>query len=132
MSTLRVSTIQDTAGSNSSTPSQVFSGRAKAWVAINGAGTATIRGSYNVSSIVDQGVGDYSVNYSITMPDTNYLILLGVDDNGAAYNNTTSLNGACVRNGFTTTTGTRLTNSGVNPGSYRMLIDAGYISCAIF
>jgi len=42
MSTLRVSTIQDTAGSNSSTPAAIANGIAKAWVNFNGTGTVTL------------------------------------------------------------------------------------------
>ena len=72
MSTLRVSTIQDTAGSNSSTPAAIANGIAKAWVNFNGTGTVAIRAQYNVSSITDNGVGDYYVNLSTAMSDANY------------------------------------------------------------
>lgn len=71
MSTLRVSTIQDTAGSNSSTPAAIANGIAKAWVNFNGTGTVAIRGSYNVSSITDNGTGDYTVNLTSAVTDAN-------------------------------------------------------------
>lgn len=45
---------------------------AKAWVNFNGSGTVTIRDSYNVSSITDIGVGEYAVNYSTALSNTNY------------------------------------------------------------
>ena len=45
---------------------------AKAWVNFNWTGTVVIRSSYNVSSITDIGVGNYSVNFINTMPDSNY------------------------------------------------------------
>ena len=45
---------------------------AKAWVNFNGSGTVAIRGSYNVSSITDDGTGKYKVNFSTAMADTNY------------------------------------------------------------
>ena len=44
----------------------------KAWVNFNGTGTVAIRDSMNVSSITDNGVGNYTVNFSTAMPDTNY------------------------------------------------------------
>jgi hypothetical protein len=45
---------------------------AKAWVNFNGTGTVAIRSSYNVSSITDNGTGDYSVVFSTAMSDANY------------------------------------------------------------
>jgi len=44
----------------------------RAWVNFNGTGTVSIRGSGNVSSITDNGVGDYTVNFTTAMPDANY------------------------------------------------------------
>jgi len=43
-----------------------------AWVNFNGTGTVAIRASYNVSSITDNGAGDYTVNFTNAMPDANY------------------------------------------------------------
>ena len=48
----------------------------RAWVNFNGTGTVAIRGSGNVSSITDNGTGDYTVNFTTAMPDTNYSIAL--------------------------------------------------------
>ena len=45
---------------------------ARAWVNFNGTGTVAIRGSGNVSSITDNGTGDYTVNFTTAMPDVNY------------------------------------------------------------
>jgi len=44
----------------------------RAWVAFNGTGTVAIRASGNVSSITDYNTGDYGVNFTTNMPDTNY------------------------------------------------------------
>ena len=44
----------------------------RAWVNFNGTGTVAIRASGNVSSITDNGVGDYTVNFTTAMPDTSY------------------------------------------------------------
>jgi len=46
----------------------------RAWVNFNGTGTVAIRGSGNVSSITDNGTGDYTVNFTTNMPDVNYFI----------------------------------------------------------
>jgi hypothetical protein len=47
---------------------------ARAWVNFNGVGTPSIRESGNVSSIVDTGVGIYTVNFTTAMPDADYVM----------------------------------------------------------
>lgn len=44
----------------------------RAWVNFNGQGTVAIRASGNVSSITDNGTGQYVVNFTTAMPDANY------------------------------------------------------------
>lgn len=44
----------------------------RAWVNFNGTGTVAIRASGNVSSITDNAVGDYTVNFTTAMEDENY------------------------------------------------------------
>ena len=44
----------------------------RAWVNFNGTGTVAIRASGNVTSIADNGTGDYTVNFTNAMPDANY------------------------------------------------------------
>ena len=44
----------------------------RAWVNFNGTGTVAIRASFNVSSITDNGTGQYTVNLANAMPDANY------------------------------------------------------------
>jgi len=46
----------------------------RAWVNFNGTGTPAILASGNVSSITDNGTGDYTVNFTTTMPDANYAV----------------------------------------------------------
>jgi hypothetical protein len=48
---------------------------ARAWVNFNGTGTVAIRASGNVSSITDNGTGDYTINFATAMPDANYAVL---------------------------------------------------------
>ena len=47
---------------------------ARAWVNFNGTGTPAIRASGNVSSITDNGTGDYTVNFTTAMPDADYSV----------------------------------------------------------
>jgi hypothetical protein len=76
--TLKADVIQsDTAG----TPPQFNDGNGtqtgtlcRAWVNFNGTGTVAIRASFNVSSITDNGTGDYTVNFTTAMPDANYAV----------------------------------------------------------
>jgi hypothetical protein len=49
-----------------------MTGIAKAWVNFDGTGTVAIRDSFNVSSITDNGTGDYTVNFTTALPNANY------------------------------------------------------------
>jgi hypothetical protein len=71
--TLTISTLSD--GTNSTSSTNCIQGSAKAWVNFNGTGTVAIRASYNVSSITDNGTGDYTVNFTTAMTDANYCVL---------------------------------------------------------
>ena len=45
---------------------------AKAWVNFNGTGTPAIREDFNVTSITDNGTGDYTINFTTAFADANY------------------------------------------------------------
>lgn len=116
MSTIKVDTIKNTSNV------EVFT--AKAWVNFNGTGTVAISGSGNVTSITDNGAGDYTVNFTSAMPDANYSAIGVTQENrvcGIAY-------------GFTatplTTTSARFLTALAN-GSYTQTDPTG-ISVAIF
>ena len=47
----------------------------RAWVNFNGTGTVAIRASGNVSSITDNGTGDYTVNFTTALADANYSVV---------------------------------------------------------
>ena len=65
----------------------------RAWVNFNGTGTVAIRASGNVSSITDNGTGDYTVNFTNFMPDVNYCVQALTGDTSSivprAWQNTT-------------------------------------------
>ena len=58
-----------------STSMQTGQQACKAWVNFNGTGTVAIRAGYNVSSITDVGTGQYRVNFTNAMADTNYAVV---------------------------------------------------------
>lgn len=88
MSTLRLTTISNQGGTATVPSETVINGSAKAWVNFNGTGTVAIRASFNVSSITDNGTGNYTVNFTNTLTDANYAGVFGCNDNG----NTTNMN----------------------------------------
>ena len=58
----------------------------RAWVNFNGTGTVAIRASGNVTSITDNNVGNYTVNFTNAMPDANYAVTFGVGGGGSGLN----------------------------------------------
>ena len=75
--TLTIGTLSD--GTNSTSATDAIKGSAKAWVNFNGVTTATVRASYNVSSVTRNGAGDYTINFTNAMVDANYAVL-GMND----------------------------------------------------
>ena len=77
MSTLDVVTIQSQADEtppvfkDASGSREIVQGT-WAWVHFNGSGTVAIDDSFNVSSITDNGTGDYTVNFANALPNANY------------------------------------------------------------
>jgi hypothetical protein len=103
---------------------------ARAWVNFNGTGTVAIRASGNVTSITDNAVGDYTVNFTTAMPDANYSVNSVIQRGDGAGMNTGlfSLYGAAA-NGYTpTASAVRVISS----GSTGTAIDVPCYSVAIF
>lgn len=116
MSTLRVTTLATQAGV------EVYT--AKAWVNFNGTGTVAIRASGNVSSITDNGTGDYTVNFTNAMVDANYSV-------------TAALGGSTILGADLTLVGTTApTTSAIRIGTRRttdgVLLDTTYVDIAVF
>ena len=87
MSTLAVGTIKSI--SSAAPVFQNTSGTekgqlVKAWVNFNGTGTVAIRDDFNVSSITDNGTGDYTVNFSNSLGSSDYCTLCTCADPGTA------------------------------------------------
>jgi hypothetical protein len=126
MSTLVAQTISN--GTVSTSTANVING-AKAWVNFNGTGTVAIRASYNVSSITDNGTGDYTVNFTTAMPDANYAVSSinkgDVDRSqiGGPRDGTTT--------SYQTTTFVRITNTDTRTDSW-VFQDSAILTVAIF
>jgi hypothetical protein len=68
--TLTISTLSD--GTNSTSATNPILGSAKVWVNFNGSGSATIRSSYNVSSVTYNGTGDYTITFTSALANADY------------------------------------------------------------
>jgi len=128
MSTVRATNITDLTGTYTSTTTAIANGIAKAWVNFNGttASPSTIRASYNVSSVTKNATGNYTVNFTTALVDTNYSIVGGVGQQSYA---------ATPEYGTTktTTTCSVLTPAVVSiSGDNRVLADNANICLAIF
>jgi hypothetical protein len=102
----------------------------RAWVNFNGSGTVAIRASGNVSSITDNGTGDYTVNFTNAMPDADYA-MIGTSNLGTGGNFTTVVAPSRADSPFTstpTTSSFRLTTSPLSAGAQ----DATFVSIAVF
>ena len=94
MSTIKANTLLHSDGSTTTQPSipALDKRMAKAWVNFNGTGTVAIRDSYNVSSITDNGTGNFDVNFTTAMSNASYAAVPVVQNNTttgtSAYNTT--------------------------------------------
>ena len=77
---------------------------AKAWVNFDGSGTVSIRDSYNIASVTDNGTGDWTLNYSTAMSNTSYVVF----GNGA---NVTGVSGTVMTQTWTAEQTTPFTTS---------------------
>tara|TARA_Y100000114_G_scaffold83222_1_gene76865 strand:+ start:152 stop:712 length:561 start_codon:yes stop_codon:yes gene_type:complete len=82
---LRAGTLTDSSGANPSTANEIAQGRAKAWIRFDGTGTVSITDSFNVSSITDNGTGDYSVTFQNNMTNANYVVLISARAESSGY-----------------------------------------------
>ena len=99
---------------------------ALAWVNFNGTTSpGTIRSAYNVGSVTKNGTGDYTVNFTNALTDTNYVVLSASEGGG-------SVGSPPYQRGnypITSTSNVRLTFLTYNAGSF---VDPTYCCAAIF
>jgi hypothetical protein len=121
MSTIKTETLSTP--SNATVPvDTVVNGTAKAWVNFNGSSTVAIRRAFNVSSITDNGTGNYTVNFTTAMQDSDYVLV------GAAGEGATSLRAVCPNYDVAapTTTAARIQT----PYANGALADVPYVNVA--
>jgi hypothetical protein len=103
----------------------------RAWVNFNGTGTVAIRASGNVSSITDNGTGDYTVNFTTALPDANYSLNMTIQrGDGAGVNP----GYACVY-GTAANAYTSLTSSSariISANSATAALDMPYVGVSVF
>ena len=119
----------DDLANNAVTTAKLGSGEASglctAWVNFNGTGTVAIRASYNVSSITDNGTGDYTVNFTTAMTDANYATVATPSSNASdsslanIRSATTTPTASLVRIGCTSGSGTFIDPTFVNVSIFR-------------
>jgi hypothetical protein len=111
------------------TPAVVGSQLCRAWVNFNGTGTVAIRASFNVSSITDNGTGDYTVNFTTALVDVNYSMNVSCSyRSGINYNSAHIFTNASGNIVAPTTTAARVQLSTITLGSG----DSEYVHAAIF
>ena len=101
--------------------------KCRAWVNFNGTGTIAIRAAGNVSSITDNGAGDYTLNFINAMADTSYCAVIEEQVTGAGYGYWKNSTAAS----YTTTTLRFSTHSGDTVANTTP-IDPPYVNVAIF
>ena len=121
------STLATTADVAASTPAALSTASgaapsysARAWVNFNGTGTVAIRASGNVSSITDNGTGNYTVNFTTAMPDANYSVCCG----GDRYNDRTSYALMTATQSYTTTSVALITASNTGSAADHVIVNA--------
>lgn len=118
---ITVSTINDSSGVLAT--QNGMTGIAKAWVNWTGGSSPAIQNSFNVSSITRNGTGDFSINFTTTMPNANYVVA-GTCQQGIT--NYGSMIGFPFQ-AVATTSAARISTS--YPSS---VYDASYVSIAVF
>ena len=75
MSTVKAANLANADATKSLAVDNIIDGSAKVWANLNGTGTIALRDSQNVTSVTDNGTGDYTFNITNAMSDTNYMFL---------------------------------------------------------
>jgi hypothetical protein len=126
MSTIVAQTLSN--GTVSTSTANCIQGSARAWVNFNGTGTVAIRASYNVSSITDNGTGDYTVNFTNALPDANYCATLAFSRDPDCPSGNIATNNATGGNVAPTTTALRVGMFLFGVGGK----DVTYVNVAVF
>ncbi len=127
--------IATNAVSTSKLATNTQKGIAKAWVNFDGttntSGSCTMRDSFNVNSVTDNGTGDYTVNFlSGTLSDGNYAVAASVAFEGNQSRNILNV-AVTPGTGYTAPTTSALRMEVVNYGNGNAW-DADAVSIVVF
>lgn len=101
---------------------------AKGWVNFNGTGTIAARDSLNLSSLTDNGTGDYTINISSAMSNANYGAVCGASAHASAATFSCPYSGASYVSSAPTASAFRYANFAHNSAAYK---DVPYTSATI-
>jgi hypothetical protein len=127
--TLVITTLSD--GTNSTSATNPIQGSAKAWINFNGTGTPAIRASFNVSSITDNGTGDYTINFTNALADANYSVVapaLSISTAALVQVYPFTIAGGAVNQSAPTASGFRVATQGSSGTAY----DPQYVLISVF
>jgi hypothetical protein len=97
---------------------------AKAWINFDGSGTPTARVSYNITGITDNGVGNYTLNFTTSFSSADYAFTLSCGS-GTSTNSHLAFQGSAVP----TASAFRVRTADLTAAGF---VDATYIGCAFF
>jgi hypothetical protein len=129
MSTVVAQTLSN--GTVSTSTANCIQGSARAWVRFAGA-TATIAASFNVSSITRNGTGNYTVNITTALPNTNYSVIASCSAAGSVNASTNCIDVfSSAGNTLVTPTTSAFNMFVFHPGN-QVGQDTSYVTAAVF
>jgi hypothetical protein len=130
MSTIKTTTLSNVAGTSSVPVDTVINGSAKAWARFDGT-SGTLYGGFNISSVTDNGTGNFTLNFITAFSDTNYSLVAMAEPSGGTYYQVMgkSSTGAFSR---TTSTAQVCTAYVTSTGGASTLYDCTYINVVVF
>lgn len=125
--TVVATTLSD--GTNSTSSTNCIQGSAKAWVYFNGVSSVTVGSSYNVSSVVRNSAGYYTVNFTNNMANNTYSVLGSSTRNTNNTAASTDMN--CVNVIVDQAVGSFIIKTGY-PAGVNTTEDSPNVRCAVF
>ena len=98
-----------------------------AWVSFNGTGTPAIEDDFNVSTITDNGNGDYTVNFTSNLPNDDYCCV------GMSMRDSDNISALCMKGGSDPATNKKVDSIRLsNRDNANSSVDAANVSIACF
>ena len=98
-----------------------------AWVSFNGTGTPAIEDDFNVSTITDNGNGDYTVNFTTNLPNDDYCCV------GMSMRDSDNISALCMKGDSNPATNKKVDSIRLsNRDNANSSVDAANVSIACF